>query len=147
MLNDRDIAEGVKLKPIEDIAASLSIPAEALIHYGPYIAKVRTALCGRPGKRPGKRLILVTAMSPTPAGEGKTTVAIGLAQAFKALGLCASACIRQPSLGPFFGSKGGATGGAYSQVLPSDDIALQFQATITRSSPDIITSSSTIIHF
>ncbi|MBI4949786.1 MAG: formate--tetrahydrofolate ligase [Deltaproteobacteria bacterium] len=126
MLSDRDIAEGVTLRPIEEIAASLAIPAEALIHYGPNIAKVRTTLYRQLEKRPDGRLILVTAMSPTPAGEGKTTVTIGLAQAFRALGLCASACIRQPSLGPFFGSKGGATGGGYSQALPPDDIALQF---------------------
>ncbi|MBI5453239.1 MAG: formate--tetrahydrofolate ligase [Deltaproteobacteria bacterium] len=126
MLKDRDIAERTKLKPIEEIAASLSIPSEDLIHYGRHIAKVRSSLYGRLAKRSGGRLILVTAMSPTPAGDGKTTVTIGLAQAFKALGLRASACIRQPSLGPFFGSKGGATGGGYSQVLPADDIAMQF---------------------
>ncbi|MBI2413816.1 MAG: formate--tetrahydrofolate ligase [Deltaproteobacteria bacterium] len=126
MLNDRNIAEGITLKPIEEIAASLSIPPEDLIHYGPYIAKVRSSFSKKSAQSPDGKLILVTAMSPTPAGEGKTTVTIGLAQAFKAMGLRASACIRQPSLGPFFGSKGGATGGGYSQVLPSDDITLQF---------------------
>jgi formate--tetrahydrofolate ligase len=112
-------------RPIEEIAARAGIPRECLEKYGEYKAKV---LCPRPvGELPTKgKLILVTAMTPTPAGVGKTTTAIGLADAFGSLGKRAVAALREPSLGPVFGMKGGATGGGRARVIPSDDINLHF---------------------
>ncbi|MDW8426837.1 MAG: formate--tetrahydrofolate ligase, partial [Meiothermus sp.] len=118
---DLEIARQAKLKPIEEVAASLGIPAQALFHYGPHMAKV---LATPPAPR-GK-LILVTAMTPTPAGEGKTTIAIGLTQALGRLGKKVAVALREPSLGPVFGIKGGATGGGYAQVLPMEEINLHF---------------------
>lgn len=126
MSTDEEIGRAFGLRPIDEIAGYLGIPGERLIHYGPYMAKVDSRLLGESGERPDGRLILVTAMSPTPAGEGKTTLTIGLTQSLKLLGKKAAACLRQPSLGPFFGAKGGATGGGYSQVIPADDITIQF---------------------
>lgn len=126
MKTDEEIGRSFSLRPIVDIAGSLGIPGERLIGYGPYMAKVDSRLLGELGERPDGRLILVTAMSPTPSGEGKTTLTIGLAQSFRLLGKKVAACLRQPSLGPFFGAKGGATGGGYSQVIPADDITIQF---------------------
>ncbi len=126
MKTDEEIGRSFGLRPIVDIAGSLGIPGERLIHYGPYMAKVDSRLLGELDERPDGRLILVTAMSPTPSGEGKTTLTIGLAQSFRLLGKRVAACLRQPSLGPFFGAKGGATGGGYSQVIPADDITVQF---------------------
>ncbi len=121
MPSDLEVARQVRLKPIEEVAASLGIPPQALFHYGPYMAKV----VGAPPE-PRGRLILVTAMTPTPAGEGKTTVAIGLTQALGRLGKKATVALREPSLGPVFGIKGGATGGGYAQVLPMEEINLHF---------------------
>lgn len=126
MRTDADIALSFRLKPVDEIAGSLGIPAERLIHYGRHIAKVDSRLLDELRERPDGRLILVTAMSPTPAGDGKTTLTIGIAQSLRLLGKQAAACLRQPSLGPFFGAKGGATGGGYSQVLPAGDITIQF---------------------
>ncbi|MBI5587198.1 MAG: formate--tetrahydrofolate ligase [Deltaproteobacteria bacterium] len=126
MRTDPEIALSFKLRPIDDIAGELGIASERLIHYGRHIAKVDSKLLEELKGRPDGKLILVTAMSPTPAGEGKTTLTIGLTQSLKLLGRKAAACLRQPSLGPFFGAKGGATGGGLSQVLPADDITLQF---------------------
>ncbi len=119
--SDLEIARQARPKPIEEIAASLGIPAQALFHYGPHMAKV---LATPPAPR-GK-LILVTAMTPTPAGEGKTTIAIGLTEALGKLGKKVAVAVREPSLGPVFGIKGGATGGGYAQVLPMEEINLHF---------------------
>jgi formate--tetrahydrofolate ligase len=119
--SDLEIARQAKLEPIEQVAASLGIPTQALFHYGPHMAKV----LGAPPLPRGK-LILVTAMTPTPAGEGKTTIAIGLTQALGRLGKKVAVALREPSLGPVFGIKGGATGGGYAQVLPMEEINLHF---------------------
>ncbi|MCX7602347.1 MAG: formate--tetrahydrofolate ligase, partial [Meiothermus sp.] len=118
---DLEIAQQAKLRPIEEVAASLGIPAQALFHYGPHMAKVLATPSAPRGK-----LILVTAMTPTPAGEGKTTIAIGLTQALGRLGKKVAVALREPSLGPVFGIKGGATGGGYAQVLPMEEINLHF---------------------
>ncbi|MEM9222218.1 MAG: formate--tetrahydrofolate ligase [Pseudomonadota bacterium] len=121
MPTDLEIAQSAIPKPISDIAALVGIGADHLIPYGHTKAKVIAA----PAERTGK-LILVTAISPTPAGEGKTTTTIGLADALRHVGKNAMACLREPSLGPCFGVKGGATGGGYAQVLPMEDINLHF---------------------
>jgi formate--tetrahydrofolate ligase len=113
------------IKPIEDIAAKLGIKAKDLVKYGDYKAKLFPDRIRIEGKERGK-LILVTAMSPTPAGEGKTTTSIGLADALNSLGKKATASLREPSLGPVFGMKGGATGGGAAHVLPQDEINLHF---------------------
>jgi formate--tetrahydrofolate ligase len=126
--SDIEIAQAAKLKPIAEIAMKLGIDDEDLHCYGKYIAKLSREKCfspGSDGRKPGK-LILVTAMSPTPAGEGKTTTSVGLADALRALGKNASLCLREPSLGPCFGMKGGAAGGGYAQVLPMEEINLHF---------------------
>ena len=120
-MTDLDIAENCNIKPIEEIAASLAISKNELICYGKDKAKVTKEVGAKKGK-----LILVTAMSPTPYGEGKTTVSIGLADALHLLGEKVSLSLREPSLGPVFGIKGGATGGGYSQVVPMTDINLHF---------------------
>ncbi|WP_457638103.1 formate--tetrahydrofolate ligase [Oceanithermus sp.] len=120
-MTDIEIAQAAQLRPIDKIASSIGIPADNLFHYGPYMAKVE----GDPPPRRG-RLILVTAITPTPAGEGKTTVSIGLTQGLARLGKNAAVALREPSLGPVFGVKGGATGGGYSQVLPMEEINLHF---------------------
>jgi len=114
------------LKPIADIAASIGLSEEDLECYGRYKAKVRLEAIRRFERRPDASLILVSAMTPTPAGEGKTTVSIGLAQALARLGKSTIAALREPSLGPVFGMKGGATGGGLSRVHPVDDINLHF---------------------
>jgi len=126
MRTDDEIRRSFRLRPIDEVAGTLGIAAESLIHYGPYMAKVDSNLLRALDHRADGRLILVTAMSPTPSGEGKTTLTVGLAQSLKLLGRKVAACLRQPSLGPTFGAKGGATGGGYSQVLPADDITVQF---------------------
>ncbi len=126
--SDIEIAQAAKLKPITEIAMKLGIGDEDLYCYGKYIAKLSREKCFSPGsddRKPGK-LILVTAMSPTPAGEGKTTTSVGLADALCALGKNATLCLREPSLGPCFGMKGGAAGGGYAQVLPMEEINLHF---------------------
>ncbi len=124
MRTDIEIAQSARLRPIVDVAAEVRLTAEDLRPYGSHVAKVRPeALERRP--RDG-RLVLVTGMSPTPAGEGKSTVAVGLAQALCRLNHKAMLCLREPSLGPVFGLKGGAAGGGYSQVLPMDEINLHF---------------------
>ena len=114
------------LKPVLDIAASIGLAEEDLEPYGRYMAKVRLEAIQRFQRRPGSSLILVSAMTPTPAGEGKTTVSIGLAQALARLGKSTIAALREPSMGPVFGMKGGATGGGLSRVHPVDDINLHF---------------------
>ena len=125
MKSDLDIAQEAELKPIENIANSLGIPKDALNNYGQFIAKVDASKLQNNASANAK-LILITAMSPTPAGEGKTTTTIGLADAINSLGKKAIVCVREPSLGPVFGMKGGATGGGYSQVLPMENINLHF---------------------
>ncbi|MDO5356893.1 MAG: formate--tetrahydrofolate ligase [Conchiformibius sp.] len=125
MLTDAQIAQAAVLQPIDDIAAKLGLPADTLEHYGRYKAKIAAADIFRQPARQGK-LILVTAINPTPAGEGKTTVTIGLADALNRLGKRAAVAMREPSLGPVFGIKGGAAGGGYAQVVPMEDINLHF---------------------
>ncbi len=126
MLSDIEIASKSRTKPIEKVASSCGLKKEELEFYGTCKAKIKlSALEKRKSVRDGK-LVLVTAITPTPFGEGKTTVTIGLAQALKKLGKKAFVCIREPSLGPTLGLKGGAAGGGYSQVLPMEDINLHF---------------------
>ena len=124
MPNDDEIAKKVDMRPIEEIAEKLGIEVGTLEKYGKYKAKISPEVVAKGGKR-GK-LIMVTAMSPTPAGEGKTTTSIGLADALNRLGKKAAAALREPSLGPVFGMKGGATGGGFAQVMPRDEINLHF---------------------
>lgn len=126
MKTDAEIASSIKLRPIHSIARRLRIPPEHVIPYSHHTAKINSALLKDLSQKQDGKLILVTSMSSTPSGEGKTTLTIGLAQAFKLLNKKVIACIRQPSLGPFFGVKGGATGSGYSQVLPVEDITLHF---------------------
>ena len=123
MLTDIEIAQSVKMKKITEIAASAGIPDEALELYGNYKAKINISEVKEDKK--GK-LILVTAITPTPAGEGKTTTTIGLADAMKKIGKNVMVALREPSLGPVFGVKGGAAGGGYAQVVPMEDINLHF---------------------
>lgn len=126
MLSDTEIARRARLLPITDIAARLGIPADVLELYGPYQAKLGQAYVDSLDGRPPGKLILVSAISPTPAGEGKTTTAIGLADALNRIGRKTALCLREPSLGPCFGVKGGATGGGRAQVAPREDINLHF---------------------
>ena len=122
---DAQIAQAATMQPIDAIAARLGLGAEALEHYGRYKAKIDPAAVAALPSKQG-RLVLVTAINPTPAGEGKTTVTIGLADALQRLGQQAVVAVREPSLGPVFGIKGGAAGGGYAQVLPMEDINLHF---------------------
>jgi formate--tetrahydrofolate ligase len=125
--SDIGIARATVLQPIEDVAAKLDIPASALFRYGPFKGKLALGFAAQAAaeKAPGK-LILVTAISPTPAGEGKTTTTIGLGDALRQRGLRTAICLREPSLGPCFGAKGGATGGGHAQVAPMEEINLHF---------------------
>ncbi|MCM8768551.1 MAG: formate--tetrahydrofolate ligase [Candidatus Omnitrophica bacterium] len=124
MLSDLEIAQKAKIKPIQEIAASAGIPEEYLELYGKYKAKVSLDLEKALQDRPQGKYIDVTAITPTPLGEGKTVTTIGLSQAIGQLGKKVFTCIRQPSLGPVFGIKGGAAGGGYSQVIPMEDFNL-----------------------
>jgi len=124
-MNDIDIARSISLRPIEEIADKLGVSRQDLYMYGPYKAKLPLSLINEEKMR-GKKLILVSAISPTPAGEGKTTVSIGLSLGLNRIGAQTTVVLREPSLGPVFGIKGGATGGGYSQVLPMEDINLHF---------------------
>lgn len=126
MLSDIDIAKKVNLKPITDIGRSLGLEEGDLELYGKYKAKISYSALDKLRERPEGKLILVSAITPTPAGEGKTTVSIGLSQALNKIGEKAMVAIREPSLGPVFGIKGGAAGGGYSQVLPMEEINLHF---------------------
>ena len=121
--SDIEIAQAAKLRPIVDVAADLGLAPDEIDMYGRYKAKIPLEITQRPAKG---RLVLVTAINPTAAGEGKTTTTVGLTQALRKLGKNATLCIREPSLGPVFGVKGGAAGGGYSQVLPMEDINLHF---------------------
>jgi formate--tetrahydrofolate ligase len=120
---DIEIAQHAKMRPIADVAAEIGLGPDDLDLYGKYKAKIPIEIAQRPIKG---RLVLVTGVNPTPAGEGKSTVTVGLTQALKRLGHNALMCMREPSLGPVFGVKGGAAGGGYAQVLPMDDINLHF---------------------
>jgi formate--tetrahydrofolate ligase len=126
MLSDIEIARRSKIEPIEKIAARLRIDKQYLIPYGRYIAKVDPAILRQIKDRPLGGYILITAITPTPLGEGKTVNTIGLSMALNKLGKLTTTCIRQPSLGPVFGIKGGAAGGGYAQVLPMEDFNLHF---------------------
>ena len=126
MLTDIEIAAQAKMKRITDVAAAMGIRPEELEPYGHYKSKLSDDLLTRLQDRPDGKLVLVTAVNPTPAGEGKTTVSIGLGQAMCKLGKNAVIALREPSLGPVFGIKGGAAGGGYSQVVPMEDINLHF---------------------
>ncbi len=126
MLTDIEIAQQCTMKPITEIAAGLGISAEELELYGKYKAKLSPELWERVKDRKDGKLILVTAINPTPAGEGKTTTTVGLGQAMSAIGKKAIIALREPSLGPVMGIKGGAAGGGYSQVVPMEDINLHF---------------------
>jgi len=121
--SDIEIAQRVKMRPIEDVAAELGLDRDEIDLYGKYKAKLPLDVARRPVRG---RLVVVTATNPTPAGEGKSTVSVGLAQALRRMGHKVALCIREPSLGPVFGVKGGAAGGGYAQVVPMDDINLHF---------------------
>jgi formate--tetrahydrofolate ligase len=125
MSTDLEIARSVALRPIDDIAATLGLPLEAVEPYGRHKAKLNLDALGSAPARQG-RLVLVTAINPTPAGEGKTTTSVGLADALNRTGRKTLLCLREPSLGPCFGQKGGATGGGRAQVAPMEDINLHF---------------------
>lgn len=126
MLTDIEIAQKADIKHIRDIAGKLGIPEDDLEYYGKYKAKLSEELIKRTENNNNGKLILVTAINPTPAGEGKTTVSVGLADSLSAAGKKTAVCLREPSLGPVFGIKGGAAGGGYSQVIPMEDINLHF---------------------
>ena len=124
--SDIEIAQGCEMKPIRDIAASVGVTEDYLEYYGRYKAKIDLKLLADRADRPDGKLILVTAINPTPAGEGKTTTTVGLADGMRRLGKKAVVALREPSLGPVFGVKGGAAGGGYAQVVPMEDINLHF---------------------
>ena len=126
MKTDIQIAQEAVLEPVTLVAERAGIPQEELELYGKYKAKVSDDYIRRLQDRPEGKLILVTAINPTPAGEGKTTVTVGLGEAFGQLGKKAVIALREPSLGPCFGIKGGAAGGGYAQVVPMEDLNLHF---------------------
>lgn len=126
MLTDIEIAQNAKMKDINEIAASLGISSDEIDPYGHYKAKISDSVMDRLKDKKDGKLVLVTAVNPTPAGEGKTTVSIGLGEAMHHIGKNAVIALREPSLGPVFGIKGGAAGGGYSQVVPMEDINLHF---------------------
>ena len=126
MLTDIEIAQSASMKPITEIAEGLGIDADSLENYGKYKAKISEEFIEKTKDNKDGKLILVTAINPTPAGEGKTTTSVGLGQAMKHIGKKAVIALREPSLGPVFGIKGGAAGGGYSQVVPMEDINLHF---------------------
>jgi len=125
-LSDIEIAREAKMRPIEDVAAKIGISRDQLLQYGPYKAKLSLdTVKSLSTRKPGK-LVLVTAINPTPAGEGKTTTTVGLGDGLNAIGKKTVICLREPSLGPCFGVKGGAAGGGYAQIVPMEDINLHF---------------------
>src|ERR1700760_1101609 len=125
--SDIEISQAAKKRPILDVAREkLGIPAESLEPYGHYKAKISMDFIKSLQGKPNGKLILVSAISPTPAGEGKTTTTVGLTDALNVIGQKAMLCLREPSLGPSFGMKGGAAGGGYAQVVPMEDINLHF---------------------
>ncbi len=126
MATDIEIARAAKMKPITEIGANLGIPDESLEPYGRIKAKIAMEWINQQKDRPDGKLVLVTAINPTPAGEGKTTTSVGLTDGLNRIGKKAAVCLREPSLGPSFGMKGGAAGGGYAQVVPMEDINLHF---------------------
>ncbi|MDE5853408.1 MAG: formate--tetrahydrofolate ligase, partial [Oscillospiraceae bacterium] len=126
MLSDIEIAQKAKMLPIADVAEKLGLAQDDLEFYGKYKAKISQTVVGKLKSKKNGKLILVTAINPTPAGEGKTTVSVGLSQAFYKLNKKAVLALREPSLGPVFGIKGGAAGGGYAQAVPMEDINLHF---------------------
>src|SRR5215510_2767472 len=124
--SDIEIAREAKMKPIAEVGKRIGIPESALLNYGPYKAKVSFDFINGAQKNKDGKLILVTAITPTPAGEGKTTTTVGLGDGLNRIGKKAIICLREPSLGPCFGVKGGAAGGGYAQVVPMEDINLHF---------------------
>ncbi|MGN0588935.1 MAG: formate--tetrahydrofolate ligase, partial [Ruminiclostridium sp.] len=126
MLTDIEIAQQANMLKIKDIAEKLGVTEDELIPYGHYKAKISQSYIDRQKDKPDGKLILVTAINPTPAGEGKTTTSIGLSEGMHKLGVNSVLALREPSLGPVFGIKGGAAGGGYSQVVPMEDINLHF---------------------
>ena len=126
MCSDIAIAREAKMKPIEEIGKNIGIPEADLYRYGPYKAKISQAYLDSLKDKPDGKLILVTAITPTPAGEGKTTTSVGLGDGLNRIGRNTITCLREPSLGPCFGVKGGAAGGGYAQVVPMEDINLHF---------------------
>ncbi len=126
MKSDIEIAQSVELKPINEIAKTIGVGDDELLPYGKYVAKVPHQLLKKLKDKPNGKLIIVTAITPTPAGEGKTTTSVGLAQGMNRIGKKTIVTLREPSLGPVFGIKGGAAGGGYAQVLPMEDINLHF---------------------
>lgn len=124
--SDIEIARETKLRPITEVGAKLDIPEEAILQYGPYKGKISFDFIKSLEDRPDGKLILVTAITPTPAGEGKTTTSVGLGDGLNRIGKRTAICLREPSLGPCFGMKGGAAGGGYAQVVPMEDINLHF---------------------
>jgi len=124
--SDIEIARAATMKPIAEVAAKVGIPADALVPYGTTKAKISFDYINSLKDKPDGKLILVTALTPTPAGEGKTTTTVGLGDSLNRLGKKAMMCLREPSLGPCFGVKGGAAGGGYAQVVPMEDINLHF---------------------
>jgi formate--tetrahydrofolate ligase len=124
--SDIEIARASTMKPIVEVASKIGIPQESVLNYGNYKAKISLDFIKSLEQKPDGKLILVTAMTPTPAGEGKTTTTVGLGDGLNAIGKKAIICLREPSLGPCFGMKGGAAGGGFSQVVPMEDINLHF---------------------
>src|SRR6516225_10436468 len=125
--SDIEISQAAQMRPIVEVAAEkLDIPADHVLPYGHYKAKISLDYIASLSNRPDGKLILVTAITPTPAGEGKTTTTVGLGDALNYIGKRAVICVREPSLGPCFGVKGGAAGGGYAQVVPMEDINLHF---------------------
>jgi formate--tetrahydrofolate ligase len=125
-LSDIEIARQAKMQPIENVAAKIGISKDQLLQYGPWKAKLSLEAVKEIGTRKPGKLVLVTAINPTPAGEGKTTTTVGLGDGLNAIGKKAVICLREPSLGPCFGVKGGAAGGGYAQIVPMEDINLHF---------------------
>ena len=130
MLTDLDIAQKANMNTISEIAAKLGIDDEYIEFYGKYKAKISLDILEKLKDRPQAKYVDVTAITPTPLGEGKTVTTVGLAQALNYVGKAATACIRQPSMGPTFGIKGGAAGGGYSQVVPMEDFNLHLTGDI-----------------
>ena len=126
MKSDIEIARAAKLNSIIDVAKRIGINQESVFNYGHHKAKISLDFIDSLKAKPEGKLILVTAMTPTPAGEGKTTTTVGLGDGLNAIGKKAIICLREPSLGPCFGMKGGAAGGGFSQVVPMEDINLHF---------------------
>ena len=126
MLSDIEIAQGCQMRPITEVAAAAGLDADDLELYGKYKAKLSADVWTKVKDKENGKLVLVTAINPTPAGEGKTTTSVGLGQALCKQGKNAIIALREPSLGPVFGIKGGAAGGGYAQVVPMEDINLHF---------------------